>query len=284
LSLRYDKSPSHLGKTNAAGAGVASETVVTRERKSQAANQSWWQASSPPRPSALSADLHFCGNECESRLGSPLFCPPCDAALAISRRACCPRCARACSDSDVAQGNCGDCRGRKLLFQAARTIAPYDGALRQAVLKGKHAHFEPLAIALGQRLAAMLAERPFDACLDYVVPVPRHWLKRIWRGTHPAATIARSLAAHLGLPLARNVLICRRLLRTQALLSPAQRLQNVRGAFRASRWRDISGKTILIVDDVMTTGATAQEASRALLAASAAAVYVATVARSDPHF
>jgi ComF family protein len=273
-----------LGKMNATGASVASETVVARERQSQAANRPWWQSSA-----AAATDLLFppvctcCGSECEPCLAAPLLCPTCDAALAISSRPCCSRCARICSESDIAQGNCGNCRHWKLI-QAARTVAPYDGALRQAILKSKNAYFEPLAIALGQRLAESIAERPFDARPDCVVPVPRHWLKRLWRGTHPAATIARSVAAHLTLPFASNVLICRRYLRQQATLTPAQRQQNVRGAFRASRWRDLSGKKILLVDDVMTTGATAHEASRALLAAGAAAVYVATVARSDPHF
>ena len=270
---------------NATGASVASDTNVTRERKSQAANRPWWQASA-----ATATDLLFpptcalCHDECESRLAGPLFCPACDAAVAISSRPSCPRCALACSDSDVAQGNCRDCRGRKLLFEAARTIAPYCGALRQAVLKSKSASFEPLAIALGQRLAESITERPFGERPDCVVPVPMHWLKRLWRGTNPAATIARALAERLKLPIASNFLICRRLLRRQAILSPAQRRQNVRGAFRASRWPNLAGKRILLVDDVMTTGATAHEASRALLAVGVAAVYVATVSRSDPHF
>ena len=224
----------------------------------------------------------MCGKGCESRLDAPLFCPACDAELAVSSRPSCPRCTMTCSDSEVALGRCHGCQGRKLLFIAARTIGPYQGALRTAILKSKHAAAEPLAIALGQRLAESLEARPFDRQADLVAPVPMHWFERLRRRTNPAMTMARSLAARLGLPLAGNLLICRRMLKRQALLSPAERRKNVRGAFRVSRWRQVAGRRVLLVDDVMTTGATAHEASRALLAAGAAAVYVATASRSDP--
>jgi ComF family protein len=241
------------------------------------------------RPVAAGIDLLFpprctvCGSECEPALGSPLFCDSCAKQLALSERPSCPRCALRCSESDVAQGNCRDCRNRKLLFVAARTIGPYENNLRQAVLQTKHASYEPLATALGQRLAEAIIRRPFDEQPELVAPVPVYWLKRLWRKTHTAATIAQAVARELGLPLAANLLVCRRYLRRQAILTPTERRKNVRGAFRTSlRWRRrIIGKRILLVDDVMTTGATAHEAARAMLAAGAAAVYVATVARSS---
>jgi ComF family protein len=189
----------------------------------------------------------------------------------------------ACSESDVLLGSCYGCRSRKLLFAAARTIGPYQGTLRTAILRSKHAPGEPLAMALGQRLAEAIAALPFEQMPDLVAAVPMHWLERLRRKTHPAATIARSLAARLGMPLARNLLICRRMLKRQALLTPVERRRNVRGAFRISRWHKVAGRRILLVDDVMTTGATAHEASRVLLAAGALAVYVATASRSDPE-
>jgi predicted amidophosphoribosyltransferase len=225
-----------------------------------------------------------CGQECEPRSNAPLFCSTCDVQLAVAQGQTCPRCAMACAQSDLASGDCGNCRGRKLRFAAARTIAPYRDALRQAVLTAKHAVHEPLAIALGQRLAEAIAQQPFVERPDVAVSVPMHWLKRLWRKTNPASMIAQAAARRLGLPYAGGALVCRRLLRRQATLTPPQRRQNVRGAFRASwRWRGIlRGKRVLLIDDVMTTGATAGEASRALLAAGASAIYVAVVSRSAP--
>ncbi len=239
---------------------------------------------------AAATDLLFpprcvsCGAECESRVGGPLFCSACDAALAISDRTRCPRCAKSCSEVDLARGNCWECRGRKLLFEEARCIGPYEGPLRSAVLKCKHPAHEPLALALGQQLAESLRAKPFSRMPDLVAAVPTHWVRRLWRGTNTAETLARSVARQLGIRPAINLLVCRRPLRRQATLTPVERRRNVRGAFRTSRFWNITGRSVLLVDDVMTTGATAHEAARALLAAGAAGVFVATIARSSPNF
>jgi ComF family protein len=185
---------------------------------------------------------------------------------------------------DIARGDCFQCRSRKLLFSAARAIGPYEGALRQAVLKAKHAAYEPLAKALGLVLAAQIQESPFGEPPDAVTAVPMHWLKRVWRNTNPEETICRAVAIQLGLENLSGALVCRRYLQRQSSLNPADRRKNVRGAFCAARFARIAGKRILLIDDVMTTGATAHECSRALLEAGASRVFVATVARASADF
>jgi len=268
----------------ATGASVTAELQSRTTRESEARRRRRWYEG----PLNAAVDLLFpprcagCDAEIEPRAGGPQFCVNCDTGLAVSQRPTCPRCAIVCSTADLPRGDCGACRSRKLLFVAARTIGPYEGELRRAILKAKLAAHEPLAIALGQRLAEAVARQPFAERPDLVVPVPMHWLKRWWRKTNPAGTVAQTLARELDLRFAAGAIVCRRLLRRQALLSPVERRRNVRGAFRASpRWA-LRDKRVLLVDDVMTTGATAHEASRALLQAGAAAVYVATVGRSSP--
>jgi len=283
---RTIRPPEKRGKTKAAGASV---TARSANSASDVARPPRWRRWIE-RPLSAAIDLVFpprcvaCGGECETRRGAPLLCAACDAALAISKGPVCPRCARNCSEADLPRGDCGECRSRTLLFSAARTIGPYQDELRQAVLKAKHAAYEPLARALGRRLAEAVARLPLAARPDVVVPVPMHWLKRLWRKTNPASTIAQALAGELQLKLASGALVCRRMLRRQATLTPAERRENVRGGFGVSRWWNVTGKQVLLVDDVMTTGATAHEASRALLKAGATAVYVATVARSSADF
>jgi ComF family protein len=241
-------------------------------------------------PLAALLDLLFppqcaaCGAPCEPEIGGPHLCPPCSACLKISAEPRCPGCALRCSIADLPLRRCAACRGRKWLFSAARTIGTHEKDLRQAVLKAKHAFYEPLAIALGRRLASVIETMPFPEPPDVVVPVPMHWLRRLWRKTHPAGTIARAVACDLRLPVVSHALVCRRLLRQQTSLTAAERRKNVRGAFFVRRKRAIAGRRILLVDDVMTTGATAREASRMLLQAGAKCVFVATLARSTPDF
>jgi len=267
----------------AAGASVSVEISDIDHDKPQASRSGRWLKSAL----AAAIDLLFpprcvaCAAQFESQCGAVLLCQSCDTSLAIDQRPTCPRCAMQCSEIDVPRGNCGDCRSRKLRFTAARTIGPYRGALRTAVLKGKHALHEPLVKALGQRLAETIRRLPFAELPDLVVPVPTHWLKQLWRKTNPASTLGEALSRQLGIPWAGRALICRRFLQRQASLTPPERRKNVRGAFYARNSSRLAGKRILLVDDVMTTGATANEGARALLAAGAAAVYVATVSRSS---
>lgn len=224
----------------------------------------------------------FCRREEEFARGATELCGPCSAVLSDAAAHRCGRCASACSEIDLARGDCNACRDTRLAFQEARAAGAYEADMRQAVLRAKRSAGEALAWALGQQLAAAIAARPFASPPDLIAAVPMHWLKRMGRGCNPAETLAAAIAQKLGVRHGRGLLSCRRYLRRQALLNVEDRKRNVRGAFALSRWRRLSGETVLLVDDVMTTGATAQEAAKTLLAAGAAAVCVATVARSIP--
>ena len=108
-----------------------------------------------------------------------------------------------------------------------------------------------------------------------------HWTRKIWRGTNSPETIAERLARHLDIPLASHLLVRCRRTAPQASLSPSKRLANVRGAFRAARHPDLPGARLLLVDDIMTTGATVNEAAKMLTRAGAAFVAVVVPARAE---
>ena len=108
-----------------------------------------------------------------------------------------------------------------------------------------------------------------------------YWTRRLFRGTNSPEILARHLARHLGIPLAGGMLIrCRNTL-PQAHLPPGKRFQNVLGAFRLGAPYDLRGAKVVLVDDILTTGATCSEAAKVFKRAGAAMVVAAVVARAE---
>jgi len=174
---------------------------------------------------------------------------------------------------------CPGCTARPRAFGRARAACIYDQTSRDLILKLKHADRPELAGLLALWLSRAAAELILE--VDAVVPVPLHPARLFRRRYNQAAEIARPLARRAGLPFLADALMRGRDTGGQGGKSARGRRLNVRGAFSvppAAKGR-IEGRRILLVDDVMTTGATAEACARALLAAGAAAVDVAAVAR-----
>jgi len=157
-------------------------------------------------------------------------------------------------------------------------LGPYAGTLRDAVLRCKRATNAELAIALGVLLGERHAERLAAWNAEVVVPVPMHWRRRWWRGSSAALLVARGVAVAAGVRVA-EALVRRRATVMQNRLPIAARHGNVAGAIAVRRC--LAGSRVVLVDDVVTTGATIAECRRVLLAAGAAAVFVAVVARAE---
>ncbi|QDU95413.1 DNA utilization protein GntX [Lignipirellula cremea] len=192
-----------------------------------------------------------------------------------------PQCRRCAAPVPVVSpaGDCPLCRRGKLHFDGAVALGVYRGELRLAMLRIKHWTETPLAIQLGKltggKAASVFAGRAFDLA----APMPMHWQRRAIRGCNPAESLAESAASRLGIPLAPSLLHFRRTTEKQNILPPSRRFSNVRRALGASLNYDLQNAQVLLVDDTMTTGATASEAARALKQAGAAGVYVAVVSR-----
>jgi ComF family protein len=151
------------------------------------------------------------------------------------------------------------------------------------VLRLKHSRGETLAELLGELWAESAHSRLKEISADVIIPVPLHWWRRFRRGYNQSEALAHRLAARIRLPCRPGWL--RRIRHTpqQTSQAPRERRENIHGAFRARSWARLRGQAVLLVDDVLTTGSTCNEAARALRAAGAARAVVAVLARSRTH-
>lgn len=173
-----------------------------------------------------------------------------------------------------AEGRCALCRSGLRGFDAAYSFGAYEGVLRKLIHLYKYGKVRTLARPLSGWLAQAL---PRDEAFDAVVPVPLYWRRRLQRGFNQAELLARGLSRLTGIPVVRALGRVRPT-PTQAGLSNSARRQNVARAFHS---RSVQGKRILLIDDVMTTGATAGSCALALKQAGARRVALLTVARVD---
>jgi ComF family protein len=216
---------------------------------------------------------------------TPMLCEECSQELSQPAGARCQRCAAPAGPHLDTSTGCVHCRADKFAFRRVLALGVYDGRMRSAVLRGKQSHGAPLIAALTDLLVdaclADLLTEPFDA----VVPVPHHWQRRIVRLHTPAETIAERLARRLQRPYTPHILRKSRATPSQTHAPPSVRRRQQRGAFEVPETTDLAGARLLLVDDVLTTGATAHGAATALRARHAADVIVAVLARGigTPH-
>jgi ComF family protein len=208
------------------------------------------------------------------------FCCECVASVTADSADVCPRCAATVGPHTDVSSGCLACRNQSFAFTQAVRLGPYDGRLREAILRMKSAAGEPVAEMLGRVFANRAAPKLKTVAPDVVLPVPLHWRSRWARGYNQAGAVARELAASLGVPCLPGWLRRVKPAAQHAQPSAAARRENIRGAFRTGRRASLSGRTVLLVDDVMTTGSTAGEAARMLREAGAARVVVAVLARA----
>lgn len=212
----------------------------------------------------------ICGNEADS--DDRLVCGRCWERIRGPEAPYCSQCRQSLIDTL----RCPTCRPAPMVVF---TLGYFDGPLRTILHDLKFAGLRPLAKILGQRLAASAAAGLGRIDIDIVVPVPLHDSRRLRRGFNQSEDIACAMAEPLGLPVARELLYSTRKTRQQARLPAHLRELNVRDAYAVDDpTGELNGKTVLLVDDVTTTGATLRENERVLLAASARRVVAAVAA------
>ncbi len=185
----------------------------------------------------------------------------------------CPTCGNARPSFDGTDGTCARCAADPPPFRRARALFVYEGGVPKLVLRLKYSHAFWLAPALGRAMAAAAwSEGIRDA--DLVVPVPLTARRMCRRGYNQAGLLGRAAARALGIPLDAAALRRVRDPGPQDHHGRQARRDRVRGCFEVRAAARVAGRRVLLVDDVVTTGATAGECARVLLAAGAASVDV----------
>ncbi len=174
-------------------------------------------------------------------------------------------------------------------FLRAVSYGLYQGRMREAIHALKYERLYGASTGLGRMLADAIAQLAVEAPQEMlVVPVPLHRTKHAQRGFNQSRSLAVAALKFLSkshpewrLTLASSTLLRQRATESQAGLTPRQRRLNVRGAFAVSDPARVTAQNVLVVDDILTTGATARAAAKALIEAGAASVWVATLARAQ---
>jgi len=251
--------------------------VVTRQRGE------WWRQFAQPLHALRGIIYPPLCLVCDVDLEHPdeRFCATCLAEMIRVGEPACQRCAsRVGPHVDTSHG-CLACRRQNHRFDAAVRLGTYEGKLRETCLSFKSVHNELLGPALTRLFIKFQGEFLQSVRADMVVAVPLHFVRFFQRGFNQAESLARGLAAQLQVPHGSRILKRVRKTRPQSELKRDERRDNVHDAFRAKASPHLKGATVLLVDDILTTGATCSDAARALKAAGAERVVVAVVARSQ---
>ena len=212
--------------------------------------------------------------------GEKVVCRACLARLVPRRGPLCPACGRF-HEGGGEDHVCSTCLDRAPAFSVHRSCGTYGGTLKDVILLFKYRKYAPLSRPLAAYAAACTeGETGLWEGADFLVPVPLHPARRRERGFNQSRLLARDLAVLRGMRVLEGCLVKTGNVPPQAGLHAAERETNVKGAYAVRRRQKVEGKTLVLLDDVSTTGATIRECARVLVEAGAKDVRAITLARA----
>jgi len=221
-----------------------------------------------------------CGRICKSP-----FCEECNHLIRAVTPPLCLACGREMPvGATASRVGCSVCGKAHFRFDECRSATQYRGPLERAVVRFKYHRVRPLGGALARLMVLYMVARPelftrYGAA-DMVVPVPLHWMRRMWRRFNQSEILAAPVAQALGLPVTQALRRTRNN-RPQARLGFKERRSNVKGIFAPSPGVSLKGKSVVLIDDIITSGSTVSECAATLKNNGAKRVFVYTVCRRD---
>jgi ComF family protein len=222
----------------------------------------------------------FCGEKPEEAVEPHLLCPSCLSQIKRISHPLCPRCGKGFMTEAGEDHLCSDCLRGNGHFHLARSFALYEGLMAEEISRFKYGGTSRLAKPLGGLLSDFADPGFSFQSYDRIIPVPLHPRRLRHRGYNQSLLLAREVSRKCSVPL--DFASLRRIRPTppQTRLSEAERQKNIRGAFAVPDPQMVRKKSVLLIDDVFTTGATVEECSKVLLRAGANRVDVLTLARA----
>jgi ComF family protein len=212
-----------------------------------------------------------------------IFCPVCNDKIIFINGSICSICGTTFPDSPAENHLCGDCLEKRPYFSYARAVFSYEDIILNAIHQFKYKS----NISTGEMLASFMADFSFPDIdfNDYslIIPVPLHVKRLRERGFNQSLMLARAIGKKRLIPVNFSLLKKHKFTLTQTGSNKKERKQNIKGAFEVSEKKIITGKNMIIIDDVYTTGATVNECAKTLIKAGAKKVSVLTLARVLPN-
>jgi len=212
-------------------------------------------------------------NVCGREIFHGYFCEECEKQLPLNNRVVCEHCGRNIFNPEE---RCFSCNGRETWFERARSAFVYKDSVKKLITSLKYDGKKYLAEVFAERLAPLYFAAFFNSDVIVYPPMSRERLKE--RGYNHAELLAKSLSELIKVPVADGVFEKVKETARQATLDSKERRENLKGSFKVAEKESVNGKRVLLVDDVMTTGATVEILSALLIKAGASVVDVLTVA------
>jgi len=206
------------------------------------------------------------------------LCIYCQSSIRANTPPFCTKCSRHL-ESPLGQEFCSECQDTRPHFDSAWGACIYDNSMRKLIHALKYGSKVSLRHYFNELILSFLETYHVDlSCHNLVIPIPLHPVRARERGFNQSEVIAHLIAEHLCIPSSRNNLIRVKNTRNQAVLRQKERWTNIKGAFKIKHPSEFKKKSILVIDDLLTTGATASESARILKAAGAKRVNILTLA------